>query len=50
MAYHARRDVAHVPFDDAGPVEYALMWRDEVQSAALRAAIGTLLDSAPSRT
>ncbi|WP_326673847.1 LysR family transcriptional regulator [Streptomyces sp. NBC_01257] len=45
--YHARPGIAYVPFVDAGPVEYALMWRDETRSAGLQAVIRTILDCAP---
>ncbi|AOR31712.1 hypothetical protein BFF78_12205 [Streptomyces fodineus] len=39
--YHARPDIAYVPFDDASPVDYALMWRDAGESAALQAFVRT---------
>ncbi|MEV1026806.1 LysR family transcriptional regulator [Streptomyces sp. NPDC050264] len=45
--YHGRPDIAYVPFTDAAPVEYALMWRDEGRTAGLRAFIRTVLDLAP---
>ncbi|MGI5327728.1 hypothetical protein [Actinomadura nitritigenes] len=45
--YRARPDVAYVPFDDAPPVEYALMWRDADQTAGLPALVPTILEFAP---
>jgi len=48
--YHGRPDVAYVPFDDAPPVEYALMWRDAGESAGLQAFIRTVLELAPRPT
>ncbi|MFJ8825329.1 LysR family transcriptional regulator [Streptomyces sp. NPDC102467] len=45
--YHGRPDVAYVPFADAAPVEYALMWRNESRAAGPRAFIRTVLDLAP---
>ncbi|RFU87945.1 LysR family transcriptional regulator [Streptomyces triticagri] len=42
--YHARPGIAYVPFDDAGPVDYALMWRNERRPAGLRAVIETILE------
>jgi DNA-binding transcriptional LysR family regulator len=33
--YYVRPDIAYVPFEDAGPIEYALIWRDEDRSAGL---------------
>ncbi|MFI6688325.1 LysR family transcriptional regulator [Streptomyces sp. NPDC050485] len=44
--YHARPDIAYVPFEDAPPVEYALMWRDEDLSAGLQVFIQTVADLA----
>lgn len=48
--YYVRPDIAYVPFEDAGPIEYALIWRDEDRSAGLRALIQTILDLAPAAT
>ncbi|MGW5860668.1 LysR family transcriptional regulator [Streptomyces sp. NPDC055239] len=48
--YHAWPDIAYVPFADAIPVEYALMWRDEGRAAGLQALIRTVLDLAPQPT
>lgn len=45
--YYARPDVAYVPFDDAPPVEYALMWRTAGRQPGLQALIRTVLDLAP---
>ena len=45
--YYARPDVAYVPFDDAPPVEYALMWRIAGRQPGLQALIRTVLDLAP---
>ncbi|MFB4300467.1 LysR family transcriptional regulator [Actinomadura sp. NTSP31] len=45
--YHARPDIAYVPFDDAPPVEYALMWRDAGETAGVQALVRTILEFAP---
>ncbi|MET7345565.1 LysR family substrate-binding domain-containing protein [Streptomyces sp. NPDC087866] len=45
--YYVRPDIAYVPFEDADPIAYALMWRDEIRSAELRALVQTVLDVAP---
>ncbi|MFJ8827644.1 hypothetical protein ACIREE_38620 [Streptomyces sp. NPDC102467] len=46
---YGRPDIAFVPFDDAPPVEGALMWRKDYDSAELQAFIEILLglNSAP---
>ncbi|NKY89747.1 LysR family transcriptional regulator [Nocardia veterana] len=44
--YHARPDIAYVPFDDAPLIEYALMWRDADQTVGLEALVQTVLDCA----
>ncbi|MCX5535644.1 LysR family transcriptional regulator [Streptomyces sp. NBC_00006] len=44
--YYARPDIAYVPFDDAPPVEYALMWRDSDQTVGLKALVQTVLEFA----
>ncbi|MFJ3086814.1 LysR family transcriptional regulator [Streptomyces sp. NPDC086838] len=44
--YHVRPDIAYIPFDDAGPVEYALMWRDGDASARLQVLIRTVVEVA----
>jgi len=46
--YYGRPDIAYVPFDDAPPVEYALMWRNGSESAGLQAFIHTIVELAPS--
>ncbi|MFF7341749.1 LysR family transcriptional regulator [Streptomyces sp. NPDC008163] len=45
--YYVRPDIAYVPFEDADPITYALMWRDENRSAELRALVQAVLDVAP---
>lgn len=47
--YYGRPDIVYVPFDHAPPIEYALMWRDAGDTAALRAFIQTVLEFAPTR-
>jgi DNA-binding transcriptional LysR family regulator len=44
--YYARPDIAYVPFDDAPPVEYALMWRDAGHSVGVQALIQAVLEFA----
>ncbi|MEU6563098.1 LysR family transcriptional regulator [Nocardia nova] len=44
--YNARPDIAFIPFDDAPPVEYALMWPDSGESAGVRALIRIMLELA----
>ncbi|MEV0097275.1 LysR family transcriptional regulator [Streptomyces sp. NPDC050738] len=41
--YYGRPDITFVPFDDAPPVEGALMWRKSDHSAGLQAFIETLV-------
>ncbi|MDR8413239.1 LysR family transcriptional regulator [Nonomuraea sp. 3-1Str] len=45
--YHGRPDIVYVPFDDAPPVDYALMWRNAGDTVGLRAFIQTVLEFAP---
>lgn len=47
--YHARPDVAYIPFDDAPPIDYAPMWPKDGESAELRAFVDMLLEFAPPR-
>nr|WP_203599779.1 LysR family transcriptional regulator [Streptomyces sp. SID10853] len=42
--YHGRPDVTYVPFDDAPPVDYALLWRDSGGPPGVRALIDTVLE------
>lgn len=35
--YHARPDVAYVPFNDAPPIEHGLIWRADSETARIRA-------------
>ncbi|MFE9103850.1 LysR family transcriptional regulator [Actinomadura geliboluensis] len=35
--YHARPDVAYVPFDDAPPIDWGLLWRTGGETARVRA-------------
>ncbi|MFG2564214.1 LysR substrate-binding domain-containing protein [Streptomyces sp. NPDC048567] len=44
--YHVRPDVAYVPFDDAEPVDYALMWRTGDRPPGLSAFIRTVVELA----
>ncbi|OKJ68588.1 LysR family transcriptional regulator [Streptomyces sp. CB02460] len=45
--YYVRPDVAYVPFDDAEPVDYALMWRTGDRPSGLSALIRTVVELAP---
>ncbi|MEV8524258.1 LysR family transcriptional regulator [Streptomyces sp. NPDC052000] len=45
--YHGRPDIVYVPFRDAPPVDYALMWREAGCTAELRAFISTVLEFVP---
>ncbi|MFJ9853773.1 LysR family transcriptional regulator [Streptomyces sp. NPDC101150] len=45
--YYARPDIAYVPFDDAPPVDYALMWREAGGSDGLQDLIQTIIEYAP---
>ncbi|MFI7382831.1 LysR family transcriptional regulator [Streptomyces sp. NPDC049813] len=45
--YHHREDIAYVPFSDAPPVEYALMWRAADVPPGVQALIRTIADVAP---
>ncbi|KIF77830.1 LysR family transcriptional regulator [Streptomyces sp. 150FB] len=45
--YYGRPDIVYVPFKDAPPVDYALMWREAGCGAGLRAFITTVLEFAP---
>ncbi|MET9495610.1 LysR family transcriptional regulator [Streptomyces sp. NPDC006552] len=47
--YHHRPDVAYVPFSDAPPVEYALMWREQDMRPGLQALIRATVELAPPR-
>lgn len=49
-AYHGRPDIVCVPFEDAPPVEYALLWRDADGSAGVQAFLRTVLEFAPGRS
>ncbi|NEC67598.1 LysR family transcriptional regulator [Streptomyces sp. SID9727] len=44
--FQARAGLVYVPFEDAAPVEYALMWRTDNRSAGLRALARTVADQA----
>ncbi|MFD5787000.1 LysR family transcriptional regulator [Streptomyces sp. NPDC127037] len=44
--YHVRPGIAYIPFDDARPVEYALMWRNGDTSPRLQAFIRTVVEVA----
>ncbi|MEW1891243.1 LysR family transcriptional regulator [Streptomyces sp. NPDC085659] len=44
--YHVRPDVAYVPFNDAEPVDYALMWRTGDRPPGLSAFIRTVVELA----
>jgi DNA-binding transcriptional LysR family regulator len=45
--YYGRPDIVYVPFRDAPPVDYALMWREAGCTAELRAFIPTILEFTP---
>ena len=40
--YHPRPGIAYVPFDDAPPIAYGLVWRTAAESAELRAFVRTV--------
>jgi DNA-binding transcriptional LysR family regulator len=45
--YHARPDIVYVPFEDAPPIDYALMWRHAGDTARLRELVQAVLAFAP---
>ncbi|HEY3505215.1 MAG TPA: LysR family transcriptional regulator [Actinocatenispora sp.] len=46
VAYHTRPDVRFVPFHDAPPIEYALLWLAACETARLRAFAQAVRDTA----
>ncbi|MGW7066850.1 LysR family transcriptional regulator [Streptomyces sp. NPDC054855] len=44
--YYSRPDIAYVPFSDAPPVEYGLLWPAAANTPALRAFVQTILETA----
>ncbi|MFD6418393.1 LysR family transcriptional regulator [Streptomyces sp. NPDC060194] len=44
--YYSRPDIAFVPFSDAPPVEYGLLWSATRNTPRLRAFVGTVLETA----
>ncbi|WP_026341712.1 LysR family transcriptional regulator [Actinomadura atramentaria] len=45
--YHARPDIAYIPFSDAPPIDFALLWKTDGETALLETFVQTMTALAP---